>query len=58
MNNKRGFSLVELLAVIVILGILLGTGIIVTTRLIDNSRKEIYLAAVKTQVEGVKLLIE
>ena len=58
MKDNKGFTFVEILASIVILGILLGLGITVTTRILDDSRKKIYLAAVNAQVEGIKLLIE
>ena len=41
MNNK-GFSLVEILAVVVILGVISTIGIVSVTRIIDNSRQHYY----------------
>ena len=40
--NSKGFSLVEILAVIVIIGIVSAIGIVSVTRLIDNSKKHFY----------------
>ena len=40
MKNNKGFSLVELLAVVAILGILMGLAIMAYTRYIDYSRKK------------------
>ena len=39
-NNKRGFSLVELLAVVVILGLLAAIGIVATNTLVDKAKKD------------------
>ena len=39
-NNRKGFSLVELLAVVVILGLLAAIGIVATNSLIDRSKAE------------------
>ena len=39
-NNKRGFTLVELLATITIIGILAVVSIVAVTKLIDRSKKE------------------
>ena len=36
---NKGFSLVELLAVIVILGIIIGIGVVSVTRLVDRAKK-------------------
>ena len=41
-NKKGGFTLVELLAVIVILGILVTIGVVVTSRYLTESRKKSY----------------
>ena len=57
MKNNKGFSLVELLATVTIIGILSGIAVYGITRSILNSRKQIYLAAVKAQVKGVQLII-
>ena len=42
--NNKGFSLIEILAVVVILGIVSTIGIVSVTRLIDNSKKHYYEA--------------
>lgn len=57
MKNNKGFSFIELLAVMVLLGILMGVAIYSVSRHLDNARKDAYLAAVNAQVESVKLLI-
>lgn len=58
MKNIKGFTFIEMLGVITILGIIIGVSFITISKVVDNSRKEIYLASVKTQVEGIKILIE
>ena len=57
MKNNKGFSFIELLAVLVILGILMAIAIYSVSVHIDNTKKDAYLAAVHAQVESVKLLI-
>lgn len=42
MNNKKGFTLVEVLAVITILGLLSGIAIISVSRLIEKNRLNYY----------------
>ena len=39
-KNKKGFSLVELLAVVVILGLLATIGIVATTSLVDKAKQD------------------
>ena len=41
-NNNKGFSMVEILAVVVILGVISTIGIVSVTRLVDNSKKHYY----------------
>lgn len=55
--NRKGFSFIELLAVLALLGILSGIAIFGVSRYLDNSKKDIYLASVKAQIEAVKLII-
>ena len=43
-RNNKGFSLVELLAAIVIMGILTGIGVVSVTYLINKTEKEYYKA--------------
>ena len=52
--NKKGFTLVELLAVIVILGVLLLIAVPSVTKLIDNSRKNAFKSAVQLSIENVE----
>lgn len=40
LKNRKGFSLVELLAVVVILGLLAAIGIVATNNLIDKAKKD------------------
>ncbi len=42
MRNKNGFTLVELLAVIVILGLIAGVGVLAYTSIIDSSKIKVY----------------
>lgn len=52
--NKKGFTLTELLAVIVILGIVLSLVIVNVIKLKNNSQKEQYIADAKTFVADTK----
>ena len=47
MKNRNGFTFVEMLAVVAIVGLLLGISTFAISKVLDNSRKEIYLASVK-----------
>lgn len=51
-NKKDGFTLVELLAVIVILGILATIGVVVTSRYLTESRKKSYKIMSQTIYEA------
>lgn len=55
--SNKGFSLIEILACIVILGILMGLSIPMVSRLIDNSRKQAYIDSVIAQKNSVKAFI-
>ena len=46
--NSKGFTLVELLAVIVIMGILMMVAIPAVTRTIENSRKDTFIDIAKS----------
>ena len=56
MNNKKGFTLVELLAVIVIMGILMMVAIPSVTRTIENSRKDTFVDIAKSYGNAVRTL--
>ena len=53
-KNNKGFTLVELLAVIVIMGILMMAAIPAVTRIIENSRKDTFVDIAKAYVNAVR----
>lgn len=53
-RNNKGFTLVELLAVIVIMGILMMVAIPSITRTIENSRKDTFIDISKAYVNSVR----
>jgi type IV pilus assembly protein PilA len=53
-RNKKGFTLVELLAVIVILAIILAIAIPSITGLIDNQRRSAFESNVKMIIKGIE----
>lgn len=55
--NNKGFSLVEILGVVVILSILVSLGITGISRVISNSRKDSYLNSVRLQQKSIEELI-
>ena len=57
MKDKRGFTLVELLAVIIILAILMMVAIPSVSSYIVNSRKEAYIQTAKQVVGGIVNLV-
>ena len=54
--NSKGFTLVELLAVIVIMGILMMVAIPSVTRTIENSRKDTFVDIAKSYANAAKTL--
>jgi type IV pilus assembly protein PilA len=52
-NNKKGFTLVELLAVIVILAIILAIAVPSISGMINNSKKSSFEANVKMIITGI-----
>ena len=55
-RNKRGFTLIELLAVITIMGILMMLAIPVVSRVVENSRRDIFVDSAKAYANVVRNL--
>ena len=53
-KSSKGFSLTELLVVIIIVGILLLVGIPAITRTINNSRKDAFVTSAKSYIAGAR----
>ena len=58
MKNKKGFTLVELLAVIVVLGIVMGIPAVAITNVLDSTRKNAFVSNAKQYIEGAKSIVE
>ncbi len=56
-KNQKGFTLVELLAVIVILGIIAAIAIPSIGAIIDNSKKDAHIANAEMLVSAARLAI-
>ena len=54
MTNKRGFTLIELLAVITIMGILMMLATMTISRILEDSRKQMYINTAKTYIRTLK----
>ncbi len=54
LKNKKGFTLVELLAVIVILGVILAIAIPTVTGLIDMQKRSSFESTVRMMIRGVE----
>ena len=57
MKNNKGFSLIELLAVIIILGVLMIIAIPSVTTYIQDARKNAYISTVKGLIDGTRNLV-
>ncbi|MBA9025738.1 type II secretion system protein [Peribacillus huizhouensis] len=57
MNNQKGLTLVELLAVIVILGIIAAIAVPSIGNIIDNSKKDAHIANAQQLISSAKLAV-
>ena len=55
--NNKGFTLVELLAVIVVLAIVMGLAVVAITGVLDNARKATFVADAKSFLDGARGLV-
>ena len=56
-KNNDGFTLVELLAVIVVLAIVMGLAVVGITSVLDNTRKSAFASNAKLFIEGARNLV-
>ena len=57
LKNRKGFTLVELLAVIVVLAIVMGMAVVGITSVLENTRKSAFAADAKSYLEGAHQLV-
>ncbi len=57
-KNRKGFTLVELLAVIVVLAIVMSIAVVAITTVIDNARKSSFVMDAKQFLNGAITLVE
>ena len=57
LKNKRGFTLVELLAVIVVLAIVMGLAVVGISSVLDSTRKSAFAADAKSYIDGARQLV-
>ncbi|MBQ7136864.1 MAG: prepilin-type N-terminal cleavage/methylation domain-containing protein [Bacilli bacterium] len=56
-SNNKGFTLIETLAVVIILGVLLLVAVPSISKYVDRSRKNTYISSVKSMVNAVSVAI-
>ena len=56
-KNNKGFTLVELLAVIVVLAIVMSMAVVAITGVLDNARKSSFVADAKSFLDGARNLV-
>ena len=57
LKNNKGFTLVELLAVIVVLAIVMGLAVVGITSVLDSTRKSAFAADAKSFIQGARTLV-
>lgn len=57
-RNNKGFTLVELLAVIVVLAIVMGLAVVGITSVLDNTRKSAFLADARSFLAGAHNMVQ
>ena len=57
MKNNKGFTLVELLAVIVVLAIVMGLAVVGITSVLESTRKSAFAADAKSYIDGAHQLV-
>ena len=55
-NNKKGFTLIEILAVIIIIGVLAGIGVVAVSGYIEDSRKSTFVILAEEYLNAAKSL--
>ena len=57
MKNKKGFTLVELIAIIIVIGLIIGILTPTAIRLIANSKKNAFREGMRSIVRSVEICI-